>query len=743
MSVSLRSHDRDYMRSRVQEKLVTFETTGRRVATVAICVATYHRPEGIRKLLEGLEKLVFETSSPPSVSVLVVDNDPNLGIGLQVCQSFSEFPWGLMLFAEDRRGISFARNKGLQGALALRADAIAFLDDDEVPDPQWLEELLKVQASSGAEIVTGPVLPRFEDSVPAWVIQGKFFERPRFPTGTSIQAARTGNLLILTRVLEKLDRVFDERFGLSGGEDTLLTAQLQRLGARIVWADEAIVRESVPQNRANAPYIFRRSFSVGSTWARVEGMLDPRPWVQFKRAAIGAARIAQGILLLPPSILIGRHAVVRSAAKTCLGIGMLSGLFGFDSQFYGSSRVKNRKIAIPKVLIIQAQIKQYRVPFLNKLHDALEEDGIALRVAYSDPSPSEEIKGDNQELPAEYGVKVGSFKILSGKVFYQHLLWEIATTDMVVVEQANKHVLNYLLFPLSALGIKKVAFWGHGRIRQRHSNKFAEWLRNCTLHCVDWWFGYTEGTARYLAQRGVPASKITTVQNTVDTAEFRRLCSEITQSKMLEVKRESNICESAKIGLFCGGIFREKMPEFLIESARRIRQCIPDFELLIVGAGPMQWVIEAAARQEAWIKYLGPRFGREKAQFFRLADVILIPGVVGLAILDAFSAGLPLVTSSVPLHGPEIEYLEEGRNGMMTAVDPRAYSDAVIHLLSDPRLLQELKNGALISGEKYTLECMVERFHSGIVHCLKRRVKTVALNQKRFDRSHHVRIDES
>jgi glycosyltransferase involved in cell wall biosynthesis len=394
------------------------------------------------------------------------------------------------------------------------------------------------------------------------------------------------------------------------------------------------------------------------------------------------------------------------------------------------------------VLVVQAQVKHYRVPFFEQLHETLARDGVTLRVAYSDPSPSEAKKGDNQDLPAEYGVKVRCLRILGERVFYQPLLSEILAADLVVVEQANKHVLNYLLFPLSALGIKKVAFWGHGRNRQRQGRKFAEWLKKSALNRVDWWFAYTEGTARYLIERGVPACKITSVQNAVDTGEFRQQCASISQTEIRAARRQLNIPETASVGLFCGGIFREKLPSFLIESARQIRQSLPDFELLIVGAGPEQEVMEAASCDASWIHCLGPKFGWEKALLFRLADVLLMPGLVGLAILDAFSAGIPVVTSSVPYHSPEIEYLEEGRNGMMTKVDQGAYSEAVVHVLSDTALLTRLKHGALESSQKYTLEGMVERFRSGIFHCLSGPVQAIKSNKECIDRPHHGRMGE-
>jgi glycosyltransferase involved in cell wall biosynthesis len=299
-----------------------------------------------------------------------------------------------------------------------------------------------------------------------------------------------------------------------------------------------------------------------------------------------------------------------------------------------------------------------------------------------------------------------------------------------------------LLFPLSALGIKKVAFWGHGRNRQRQGRKFAEWLKKSALNRVDWWFAYSEGTARYLIERGVPACKITSVQNAVDTGEFRQQCASISQTEIRAARRQLNIPETASVGLFCGGIFREKLPGFLIESARQIRQRLPDFELLIVGAGPEKEVIEAAARDASYIHFLGPQFGRAKALYFRLADAFLMPGPMGLAILDAFSAGIPVVTSLAPFHGPEIEYLEEGRNGMATPLETGVYTRAVVRLLSDAALLHELKTGSLASSEKYTLEHMVERFALGIARCLNGPVKAAESNQGCIDRSHHGRMGE-
>jgi GT2 family glycosyltransferase len=301
---------------------------------VAVCIATHRRPEGLRRLLEALEKLEFRRSDIPSVCVIVVDNDSSRSEGLRVCTEMRDFRWRLEALREARKGISFARNRATRRALELGVDVIVFVDDDEVPTPEWLEELLAVHRTSGAEIVSGPVEPWFEESVPNWVVQGNFFDRGRFSTGTEIPFARTGNLLLDARFLRRSGLLFDERFGLTGGEDTLLTLKLKQQGARIVWADGAVVRESVPRSRATARYILRRYFVGGNNWTRIECLLNSSPRVKLKRAAIALARMAQGILLAVPSMVVGRHAVVRSLTNAYLGAGTLMALLQFDSKFY-------------------------------------------------------------------------------------------------------------------------------------------------------------------------------------------------------------------------------------------------------------------------------------------------------------------------------------------------------------------------------------------------------------------------
>jgi glycosyltransferase involved in cell wall biosynthesis len=372
-----------------------------------------------------------------------------------------------------------------------------------------------------------------------------------------------------------------------------------------------------------------------------------------------------------------------------------------------------------RVLLIEAQIKQYRLPFYEQLFLILKANDIELKVAYSDPSKVEASRTDNCDLPAEYGVKVRAYWLAGHRLMIQPLLRAALDADMVIVDQANKFLLNHLLLPVSRMRLRRVAFWGLGENRQEGRLQFSEWIRRKTLNWVSWWFAYTEGTKRYLVAQGVPAGKITSVDNAVDTRALREQVRGISPAKRIELRAALGISATAPAGIFCGMLDRVKGLPFLIESAKRIRTRVQDFHLVVVGGGPDRAAVEASARELPWIHVMGPQFGREKADLIAISDVFLMPGRVGLVVLDAFAGGLPLLSTRLDIHGPEMEYLEVDSNGLLCDPDVAAFADMAASLLLDHDRLAHLQAGARAAGSCYTIENMADKFRSGIHACLE------------------------
>jgi glycosyltransferase involved in cell wall biosynthesis len=388
---------------------------------------------------------------------------------------------------------------------------------------------------------------------------------------------------------------------------------------------------------------------------------------------------------------------------------------------------------MPRVLIIQAEMKHYRVPFFTKLHAALREDGIELVVAYSAQNQKQATRKDGAELPPEFGRKVRGYWFAE-RFLYQSVWREVLKADLVIVGNENKYLVNPFLLLLSALRLKTVAFWGLGPNMHPDRSAFSEWIKEKMVTTVDWWFAYTETIADYLLQHGMEADRVTSVQNATDTVELRRLLSEIQDDEARQAKVELAGNAASKIGLYCGLLGEIKAIPMLIEAARLVRQRCPDFHLVIVGNGPDRAWVEQAIVGNPWIHYMGSKFGRDSAMLYKIADVFLLAGTAGLAIVDSFAAGLPLIATHLPTHPPEVSYLCDGENGKMTPHTASAFADAVVEVLTKPALMARLRQGAALAGSKYTIEAMVENYRAGVNQCLTRTgvISRISIKQKAY-----------
>jgi glycosyltransferase involved in cell wall biosynthesis len=172
-----------------------------------------------------------------------------------------------------------------------------------------------------------------------------------------------------------------------------------------------------------------------------------------------------------------------------------------------------------------------------------------------------------------------------------------------------------------------------------------------------WWFAYTEGTAGRVAGLGFPRHRITVVQNAVDTASFQRWYDAETPEEAARARAGLGLTGRSTC-VYIGSLPPNKRLGFLLEAAEVIAEAVPDFELVVVGSGPE--MVRRAADRLPWLHHVGARFGQEKAALARKSQLLLMPGAVGLGILDSFSFQLPMLTTAEALHGPEIEYLRDG-----------------------------------------------------------------------------------
>lgn len=276
--------------------------------------------------------------------MIVADNEGNPE-NRDICDGFRQAGLSLIYVHEPRRGISHARNACLD-RLPAGTDFVAMIDDDELPDPHWLNHLLLAQSRSGADVVVGPTRPAFEDGVAGWIRDSDFFFKPENPDRyTNLQAdppAATCNVLVNAAIFTSGGMRFDPRLALSGGEDKLLFQDLKLRGYRFVWGAGAGATEFIPRQRASFGYMWREAYRRGNVKHYVKRQLKISNRLKLfilvpKSLARAMAQILTGSGKLTAQLVTNRKnrvQLARHALAIADGLGTIAGLLRIENRHY-------------------------------------------------------------------------------------------------------------------------------------------------------------------------------------------------------------------------------------------------------------------------------------------------------------------------------------------------------------------------------------------------------------------------
>jgi succinoglycan biosynthesis protein ExoM len=289
------------------------------VPHVTVCVCTFQRPQMLRRLLEKLEQL--QTRNAFAYSVVVCDNDLACSAREVVEGVRARSSLQVVYTSEPRKNIALARNEALRHACG---DFVAFIDDDEFPEPDWLHQMLRTCSSFGATGVLGPVRPHFETPPPAWIVKGAFCERPEHATGRVMgwEECRTGNVLFHRSIVDGEPQPFLEEFG-TGGEDKDFFMRMSQRGHVFRWCNEGVTWETVPPERWTRAYMLRRALLRGNNILKHPG----QQWALLSRSAVAVPAYS---LMLPFTVLMGQHVFMKYCIRLCDHAGRLLGAVGLN-----------------------------------------------------------------------------------------------------------------------------------------------------------------------------------------------------------------------------------------------------------------------------------------------------------------------------------------------------------------------------------------------------------------------------
>lgn len=292
---------------------------------IAVTLCTRERPIMLRSCLQSLAGLHIPDGV--SVSVVVVENnetDSCRGIIEEIASQPGALP--IVYVHEPRLGIPIARNRTLDIALADNPDWIAFIDDDEEADPDWIVSFVAAAGTLEADVLQGPV---------EWVhAEGGAIDKERWdrPTGSLLKTAPTNNTFMRARIarVDGMGLRFDETMRFTGGSDSDFFFRAADRGAVIRWMNDAVVRESVPAERLTLRWRTRRARQTAANntniYMRRKGRLNaviryvPK---SFRRLLRAGFEFPVGIALYPFSPRHGLRITTSAACKVWWAFGSL------------------------------------------------------------------------------------------------------------------------------------------------------------------------------------------------------------------------------------------------------------------------------------------------------------------------------------------------------------------------------------------------------------------------------------
>lgn len=310
------------------------------VSFVLLSICTCKRPKMLENSL--LSTNLLNLPNGINVELLVVDNDADRSAKAIVDDVASKLQLKLHYEVEPQRGISNARNKVLESAVNIGASHILFFDDDELLTPDVLLEHIKLyQNTDNAYIVSGPTPNKFDDKYPSYIKKHMVFkQKTTKKTGLIRDNCAAGNVFFPVSVAKDFGLRFSSEYVFMGGEDGDFFSKASKLGFTIVWCNEAIIEEVVPQARTTISYILKKCYYNGYAGAYAKFKSNKKCSKKIIYVLKTILVLFVNSLTLLPSLLLGLTGFFNTLGTMSRTFGKICGAikdepYNFYEVIYG------------------------------------------------------------------------------------------------------------------------------------------------------------------------------------------------------------------------------------------------------------------------------------------------------------------------------------------------------------------------------------------------------------------------
>lgn len=245
--------------------------------SVTVAVLTRCRPHMLASVIRSFAGLKRVSSC--QVRFLVVENDHTPACRELVDALGSELRMQALNYVhEPQIGIPLARNRAAREAISAGHDLLAFVDDDEVVDENWLINLVEGYRESDAVLLGAPVRTKPGGKDHTWFqrrmhhcIKKRYAKKERRAARLSDGPANdrvtivTNNWLGKTEIFADHGIWFDENMRFTGGTDAKLFTDVVNAGLPTAWVTDAYVYEDIPPERLTFRYQYCRARDQSNT----------------------------------------------------------------------------------------------------------------------------------------------------------------------------------------------------------------------------------------------------------------------------------------------------------------------------------------------------------------------------------------------------------------------------------------------------------------------------------------------
>ena len=292
--------------------------------------------------------------------------------------------------------------------------------------------------------------------------------------------------------------------------------------------------------------------------------------------------------------------------------------------------------------------------------------------------------------------------------------------DTYIIYSSIRCISSWLFLILKTLFYpnKRVYAWSHGLLGKE--NGFKLWLYKCMFRMFTGAFIYNARSRRLMIDRGIPASKLHSIYNSLDYDKQLVLRKSLKLSRLYQdhfLNDNNNI-------IFIGRLTKVKRFDLLLEAIALLKKEGELINVTFIGDGEERLnmekqVEELGINHQVW--FYGACYDEKtNAEMIFNADLCVSPGNIGLTAMHALIFGCPAITNNDFNHQmPEFEAIQEGKTGsFFKAGDSEALAECISSWFSKHEKDREAVRQACYKeiDEKWNPHVQIEIFKKVLLH---------------------------